>query len=191
MSRGRRAPHSRALFARVSGDFRRSHSRRGPARAPEWRNHSQINPPHIFPASRAAAEFPPSRQRIPHPPQSQRPRKIIPTPRRHHQHRQPQPHQLPQMPVNRPIAAENQNHIGILARARHAHRASRSFYPPEMASAPSENIPAREWQPRACNELVREVSNQTTEQRIGAENSRSRARSRQHCPFPRIQVLAS
>ncbi len=94
-----------------------------PARVLEWSNHSQINSAHIFctNTARTAAEFSPSLQRIPHPPQSQRPRKVISTTRRHHQYRQPQPHQLPQVPMNRPIATKKQNDIGELTRGRHTH----------------------------------------------------------------------
>jgi len=94
-----------------------------PARVLEWSNHSQINSAHIFctNTARTAAEFSPSLQRIPHPPQSQRPRKVISTTRRHHQYRQPQPHQLPQVPMNRPIATKHQHHIGDVARRRQTH----------------------------------------------------------------------
>ena len=100
-----------------------SDSRR-PVRVLEGSNHSQINEAHVFCAhtARTAAEFPPRRQRIPHPPQPQSPRKVIPTPRRHHQHRQSQPHQLPQMPMDRPIATKHKNNIGEFARSRHPHR---------------------------------------------------------------------
>ncbi len=143
--------------------------------------------------NQSAAHFPrePRRRRIsPRPPANPAP-SAAPAPAQNHSHSPPVPPApaAPTAPVA-PDAGESSHRRQTAAPHRHPRpipacpSARRSFYPPEKVPAPSENIPAREWQPRACNELVREVSNQTTEQRIGAENSRSRARSRQHCPFP-------
>ena len=39
--------------------------------------------------------------------------KIIPAPRRHHQDRRPHPHQLPQMPMHRPIPAKHQHRVHV------------------------------------------------------------------------------
>ena len=105
------------------------------------RNHSQINCPNI---PRPTAKSLPRLQRIPHPPHPQRSRKIVPTPYRHNQHRQAEPNQLRQMPMNefhpRQITRRHPPRRPIPASPFATPRSR----PTEKASTLSENTPARE-----------------------------------------------
>jgi len=100
--------------AKISRAMRRHHLTRVFAE----RNHPQINLAHV---ATGAAKSPPSLSRSAHASQPQRGSKIISASRRNDQYRQPQPHQLSQMPMHRPIPAEQHDHICVVVRSRHPH----------------------------------------------------------------------
>src|SRR5208283_1846936 len=75
----------------------------GAALVCQRRDHSKIDGSNVF---LSPAESAPSRKRIAHPPESKRARKVIAAAGRNDQHWQTEFHQLAQVPVNGPVAAE-------------------------------------------------------------------------------------
>ena len=109
----------------------------------------------------APAELLPGCKRIAHAPESQRARKVITASGRYDQHGQAQPDQLPEMAVNRPIAAEQQDHIDLIGSRRHPHAPLDSSVGLKRLQILQQNIPAREWPPPACADEVSRIYGET------------------------------
>jgi hypothetical protein len=85
----------------------------------QWGNHTKIDRSHITGIRRKVL---PSRQRVRNTAKPERAREIVSTAARHNQDWNLQLDQLSQMTMHRPVAAEDQNGVGMVRIHRHINK---------------------------------------------------------------------